>query len=464
MRLQNNPNVFVFLIASIAALSGLLFGYDTGVISGAILFIQKQYPISTFMTEVVVSTVLLGAIIGAIISGKLADYAGRRRMMLCAAAAFIIGTLVCACALNLNWIISGRLIIGFAIGVASYSAPLYISEIAPKNNRGALVILNTIAVTGGIVLAYMADLYFAASENWRIMFGLGIIPAILLALGLTLLPQSPRWIAQKGKIKQASNILYKIRSATTAKDEIKEITELLSYKKTSRWPDCFTKCMRPILMLGIALAVIQQITGINTILYYAPTIFQFVGFKSISSQLLATLGMGTTNFVMTIVAMLLVDRIGRRKLLLLGLALMSLSLGLVTLVFYLSPGNYSALLKWISMSSLIIFVMAYAVSIGCLFWLIISEIYPLNIRGMAMSIASMSNWFANLIVALSFLSLIQYAGPTTTFLIYTLASVISWVFCYYFVPETKNISLEKIEENLEAGKRCREIGATVYNL
>lgn len=446
----------IFLITFIAALSGLLFGYDTGVISGALLFIQKEFSLSTFSTEMLVAAVLLGACGGAVISGKLADYLGRRKLMLIAGIAFAMGTLLSAVGGTIANVIEGRIIVGFAIGIASYAAPLYIAEIAPKRTRGAFVILNTITVTGGIVLAYVSDLLLEHNGSWRWMFGLGLIPALLLIVGIFGLPESPRWAAKKGWMELARYILTRIRPLSEVEEELNEIKRNLSYDRTSSWAGIFDPQVRKILLLGIGLAIVQQITGINTIFYYAPSIFQLAGFESTTAQLFATLGMGVTNFVMTIIAMLWVDRVGRRPLLLIGLGMMTLLLFLVATIF--NGAEHTAGLRWLLVGSLILFVAFYALSIGCLFWLIVSEVFPLQIRGAAMSIATMSNWAANLIVALTFLSLIKLLGPGRTFLFYGVAGLLSFVFALLWVPETKNVSLEHIENNLNLGKRCRELG------
>ena len=439
----------------IAALAGLLFGYDTGVISGALLFIQQQFPMQTWLMEIVVSSVLMGAMIGALMSGPMSDAYGRRSMMLSSAAAFMVGSSCSAMAMNLIWLIVGRVIVGFAIGVASYSAPLYISEIAPKRIRGALVILNTIMVTGGIVLAYVVDLLLAPIHAWRWMLGFGIFPAILLAFGLLFLPNSPRWLAQKGGFDLARQILQRLRPVALVADELKEIQQNILCQQRGSWRECWQSSTRSIVLLGIGLAIVQQITGINTILYYAPFIFKSAGFTGTTSVLFATLGMGLMNFIFTAVAMLWVDRLGRRKLLLIGLSMMTLSLFIVALMFYLHSSG--ALLQWCSVLGLMIFVAFYALSIGCLFWLIIAEIFPLRIRGMAMSIAATANWLANFFVALTFLSLLTFLGPAKTFLVYAFASLVSIIFAYQMVPETKNISLECIESHVRAGKRIREI-------
>lgn len=455
-RVISSRKQMLFFITSIAALCGLLFGYDTGIIAGAMIFITRDFALTTFAHEVVVSIVLLGAAIGAGISGRLTDMYGRRRLMLVAAMAFFIGTLISALAPHVVWIVVGRLIVGFAIGVASYAAPLYISEVAPKDKRGALVIVNTIMVTGGIVVAYIIALSFAHYGSWRWMFGLGIIPAILLGLGVLALPDSPRWLAKHDLMTKAFCVLQRIRSQAQAEAEIKEIQINIAQEEKVKWSHLFSSHVRILLVVGIGLAIIQQISGINTILYYAPVIFQVAGFPSTLAQLLATLGMGITNFVFTIIAMIWVDHIGRRRLLLIGLAVTTVCMLVTSFAF--NQSIQTPFMRWLTVIGLIVFVAFYAISIGCLFWLIISEIFPLNVRGLAMSICAMANWIANLIIALSFLSLLKALGPSGTFLVYAGAGFISWLFSYFLVPETKQVSLEQIEENLRAGKRARDIG------
>ncbi len=447
---------FVVLLAIIAALCGVLFGFDTGVVAGAVLFVKQEFHLSTTMVEIVVSVALLGAFIGAFLSGKLADRFGRRNMMMVTALAFILGALGSALATSITLLLWSRLLVGMAVGLASYLAPLYISEIAPSHRRGTLVILNTITVTGGIVVAYLVDLYFSSTQDWRWMFGMGVFPGILLAFGVLFLPQSPRWLMEKGLLSAARRVLLKIRK-DQAESEFHEIEQTIAEEKKCHWRELFSKKMKGVLWLGCGLAIIQQVTGINTILYYAPSIFKAAGFHGTTSQLLAGLGVGVTNFIMTIVALWLVDKIGRRPLLLVGLAVMALSLAVVALTF--AAHLHGLLLQWSAVLSLVLFVAFYALSIGCLFWLIISEIYPLNMRGRAMSVATACNWIANLAVASTFLTLIDTLGPSLTFSIYAMLSAVSFFLCWRFVPETKGVSLENIEHNLHQGRALREIGA-----
>ena len=455
---DKRPSNLIYLLAMIAGLGGVLFGYDTGVISGAILFVKKSFSLTTFAVEITVSTVLLGALFGALGSGKVSDHYGRRTALMVASAGFILGTLLSSLAANIFMLIIGRFIIGLAIGVASYTVPLYISEISPKEKRGGLVILNTIAVTGGILIAYIVNYIFAPSGNWRWMFGMGVIPALLMGIGLLFLPRSPRWLMQQNRRDEAVDSLKLVRATDDAhavQSELNDI-EQVSNSEESSWRDLLNPMIRPVLIIGLGLAIIQQVTGINVVLYYAPSIFNAAGFHGTTSQMLATLGMGLTNFLMTIVAVCLVDKVGRRRLLLIGLSGMTFGLVVVALSFYFSNGMI--FWKWLTVAGLVLFISMYALSVGCLFWLVISEIYPLNVRGKAMSLAAATNWMANFIVALTFLTLLGAIGPTWTFGLYGIAGILSVAFCYCLVPETKMVSLETIEENLRAGKPSRGIG------
>lgn len=448
---------FIYLFAGIVAVGGILFGYDTGVISGAIVFIRPALDVTTFQTEIIVSAVLIGAFLGALGSGKLADYYGRRAALLVAAIGYIIGSLLSAYAPNANILIFARIVVGVSIGISSYVVPLYISEIAPAEKRGGLIILNTVAVTGGILISYFVDYGFSFIEGWRWMLGVGAIPALFMLLGVLFVSESPRWLMQQNYFKEAKKILQKISGKTGVDRELKEIRQIIINSKQESWRELFAPLLRPVLMVGFGLAIIQQVSGINVILYYAPIIFQASGFHETSTQMLATVSMGATNFLMTIVALWLVDKVGRRKLLLFGLTVTTISLAVLASSFHFAEGL--ELLKWVCVYSLVLFIAGYAISIGCLFWLLISEIYPLDVRGKAMSLVTSVNWMANFIIALTFLSLLETFGASATFWLYTAFGVLSLVFCYYLIPETKLVSLEQIERNLRGGRKIRELGA-----
>jgi MFS transporter, SP family, galactose:H+ symporter len=443
---------FVELTAGIAALAGLLFGYDTGVISGAVLFIKDVFQLTPFTVELLVSAALVGAVIGCVLSGKITDQIGRKAAILIAACIFIVGSIVGAIAPNIEFLMFGRIAIGVAIGVASYTAPLYISEIAPSHLRGALVTLNQLAITVGILLAYVVDAIFAPHQAWRWMLACGVFPAIALETGIAFLPETPRWLLLKGKKDEAVSTLQRIRATSDVQAEIENIAEHAGTDQ-GKIADMFSTSIIRVILLGAGLAVIQQVTGINTVIYYAPTIFQAAGFHSNEAAIVATAGVGLVNVLMTIVSIPLVDRIGRRPLLLTSLggmlaALVCLSLG------FAAGGSF---LKWIGVLSLVVYIASFAVGLGPVFWLLISEIYPLKIRGRAASIAAMANWLSNFLVSLTFLSLLNALGNVITFLLYAALSAAGLVYCFSLVPETKGIPLERIERNLRLGRRWREL-------
>ena len=445
---------YVIFIAAIAALAGLLFGYDTGVISGAILFIKDQFALSAVVEEIVVSAVLLGAIIGAGVSGYLSDRFGRRRTIIVTAIIFTLGSLGSALTPDINFLIASRIIIGIAIGIASLTAPLYISEVSPPRIRGALVSLNQLAITCGIVLSYIVDYAFSGHQSWRWMFFVGVIPAIILGTGMLFLPSSPRWLMSKSLKKKAITVLRMLREEDVIEKEIREIEETLS-EEPGGWKELLVPWVRAPLLIGIGIAMFQVITGINVVIYYAPTIFQFAGIGSAQVAILATTGVGVVNVLMTVVSIKLIDRIGRRPLLFMGLAGMVVSLSALGYAFHVAA--LSGVLKWIAVGSLTLYIASFAVSLGPIAWLIIAEIYPLKVRGRAMSVATMANWGFNLLVALTFLTLIQKLGRPMTFWLYAGIGVLGWLFSYFCVPETKGHSLEEIEENWRQMKGPRAL-------
>jgi len=451
---------FSWLIAAIAAFGGLLFGYDTGVISGALLFLRPRFSLSTVMSEVVTSAVLVGAVIGAALGGFLADRWGRRLTIIAAAIVFVLGALGTAFAPVVWWLIIGRGVVGLAIGLASMVAPLYISEMSPARLRGSMVSLNQLAVTLGIVIAYLVDYAFAASAGWRWMFGLAAIPGTILLLGMLPMPASPRWLLSKGREDHARQVLHRIRATGDVEGEVNEIKQSLA-QQSGHWRELLRPGVRPALIVGIGLALLQQVTGINTVIYYSPLIFQmagltFTGFSHNAVAILAGAIVGVVNFLFTIVAVWLIDRVGRRPLLLVGIAGMVVALGVLGASFALPQLRYAR--GWIALFSLMAYVASFAVGLGPVFWLLISEIYPLRVRGLAMSAATVVNWASNLAVGLSFLSIIAAIGRPFTFWIFALVGVAAWLFTWFLVPETKGRTLEQIEAHWRAGRHPREMG------
>jgi sugar porter (SP) family MFS transporter len=447
---------FVFIAALFAALGGLLFGYDTGVISGALIFIKREFGLTTAAEEIVVSGVLLGATIGAIVGGKAADFFGRRKVLLVTAAIFGFGALASAMAPSPAILIVSRVVLGLAIGLASTTVPVYLSEVAPSHARGWVVSLFQLAVTVGIVVAYLTDYAFASVGGWRWMLGLAVVPALVFGTGMFFLPETPRWLIRGGQHEVAHRVLVRIRKPADVDAEIEEIKASLAQQTESgRWGDLLSRHVRPALIVGLGLAIFQQITGINTVIYYAPKILEAAGFNSASGAILATAGVGVVNVGMTIVAMFLVDRAGRRPLLLVGIAGMIVTLAMLGLSFRFS--NQSVQLAWIAVICLMGYVASFAISLGPIFWLMIAEIYPLKIRGLAEGMAATFNWGSNLAISLTFLTLLEKLGASSTFLLYAFASVASWFFAYYFVPETKGRTLEQIEAFWRAGRRPRQM-------
>ncbi len=449
-----NGKRLVYLATAISALGGMLFGYDIGVISGAILFIKSDFALSPGLEEVVVSSVLLGSLVGAVVGGLLADRLGRRRLLIVTAAVFASGAVGAALAPAIVWLVAARVVAGAAIGIASFVAPLYISEIAPVAIRGKLVSINQVALTSGIVISYGIDYAFAGSEAWRWMFALAVIPAAAFAVGLVFIPESPRWLVGRGHLDQARAVLTRIRGPEQVEGELTEIRNSVAQQQ-GHWSELLGPLLRPAMVVGIGLAVAQQITGINTVIYYAPTILKFAGLSSSSVAILASVGVGLVNVALTLVAMQLIDRVGRRPLLLVSLAGMAVSLFVLGLAFALPQLKGS--LGWIAVAGLMTYVGSFAVGLGPVFWLMLSEIYPLRMRGRAMSVGTVANWGANLIVALSFLTLTEVLGKAPTFWLYGVVSIGAWVFAFLLVPETKGRSLEDIEAHWRAGGHPRAL-------
>jgi SP family galactose:H+ symporter-like MFS transporter len=432
---------FVYLLAIVGAVGGFLFGYDTGVISGALLYLRTEFHLTPTMVGTVTAVVLAGAVVGAATSGALNDRMGRRAMLIYAAILFGIGAVATAFAVSIPWIIFGRFIVGYGIGVASYTSPLYISECAPAEVRGALVSLSQLAITVGIVVAYLVDLAFAYAQGWRWMFGLAIVPAFFLGIGMAFLPDSPRSLMNRGYGEEARRLLERIRGKEEKEEGLKRIQEVLGLEKP-HWGELMRPSLRPAMVVGMGLAIFQQFIGINTVIYYAPTIFQYANFGSASVAILHTIGVGVVNVGFTVVAIFLLDRLGRRPLLFIGVVGMIITLALLGYDFMKPEAERGPL----ALVGLMAYVAAFAISLGPIFWLIISEIYPLRIRGRAMSVATVTNWLANLLITFTFPLMIAAIGPSATFWIYAAIGVIGFFFCWSLVPETKGRTLEEIEK------------------
>lgn len=402
---MNRPLLILF----IASLGGFLFGYNTGVISGALLFIAQTFSLSIFQEGMVVSILLIGALIGASVAGGFADKRGRRFTLLLNALVFIAGNILSAGAPSLFLLFAGRLLTGFAVGVVSIAAPLYLAEMAPPERRGAFVSANQLAITLGILAAYACNVWCASEANWRSMFAFGLLPALMQFFGMLLLPESPSWLHR-------------------------EKTHF------SNWKGLLAPSLRLPLFVGIGLSIFQQITGINTVIYYAPKIFALVGSTALLA-LIATVGIGLVNVLATILSVWLMDKVGRRALLLTGIAGMTMGMATLAFAFF----THSSALNFLALLSLIGYVAFFAIGLGPVTWVILSEIYPLSLRGRAMGIATFANWLFNYIVSLTFLDLLTQLTPAGTFLLYALISLLSLYFVYRFIPETRGKTLAEIE-------------------
>ncbi len=442
----------LLLIAGIAALGGLLFGYDTGVISGALLFIRTEFDLSPALQGLVAGIALAGAAVGAAAAGSLSDRFGRRKVILVTGLVFIIGSLVAALAPSLPILLAGRLIVGAGIGLASMLTPLYLAETAPARSRGALVSLNQLAITCGILVSYLIGYLFAAGGQWRWMLALGAVPGAILSTGMLILPETPRWLAGHGRLPEAQAVLRRLRGPGDISQECAELrTDLRREGKLGGWRELLNPAVRGPLVVGIGLAIFQQITGINTVIYFAPTIFQAAGLSSASSAILATAGVGVVNVAMTLVAIRLIDSVGRRGLLLTGL--LGMAACLMLLGFGFTIESSSAALGWITALSLAAYVGFFAIGLGPVFWLLISEIFPLYVRGRGMAVATIANWGFNLLVTVTFLELIAVLGRPGTFFLYALLTIAGFLFTRALVQETKGRSLEAIEADLQLATR-----------
>lgn len=442
-----SPRGAIVRVAALAGLGGLLFGYDTGVISGAAQFIADEFDLGNQALEIVVSAVLAGAILGALLAGRLSGVIGRRRTILLAAVLFAIGALGSAAAPSAELLIGARVVLGIAIGVTSLAVPLYISESAPAANRGALVTLFQLAVTVGILVATLVDEAFSeVNEGWRWMLGLAIVPAVLLFAGMLKAPPSPRWLVSKGRVEEAAEVLGRYTPPERVDELIGEIREDLSGSEGGTLRDLFAPALRSVLIIGVAMAIIQQITGINTVIYYDVNIFERAGIVDASDAILAAVVVAGTNVLATFIAIRYIDRVGRRRLLIVGMSGMIVGLVALGFTFALPSGEDTA--AALSLLALVVYVVSFAFSLGPVVWVLISEIYPTAVRGPAMSVATMANWGANLLVALTFLTLLDELGEAETFWLYAGVTLLSLIFVILKVPETKGKTLEEIAADL----------------
>src|SRR3954451_18433928 len=402
------------------ALGGILFGYDTGVISGAILFIQKDFALSSFLQGAVVAALLLGAMVGSAVAGPLTDRLGRRNLIIAAAVTFTVGALGAAASPGAGALVAARFVIGLAVGTAALVVPLYLSETAPTAIRGAVASLNQMMIVVGILLAYIVNGVLASSGDWRLMLGLAVVPSLILLVGMFFMPETPRHLVRSGEEEEAREVLDDLREDDDDPErEIREIREVEQDEQGGGLRELTAKWVRPALLVAIGLAVFQQLVGINTIIYYAPTTLTNVGYSD-QSAIYANIVIGVLNVAMTVLAIRLVDRVGRKPLLLAGLAgmvtsLLVLGVSLAVMSEPTSPVDPAAIITLVCLAT---FIASFAATWGPVVWVMLPEILPLSVRGAALGVAVSLQWLANFAVSQSFPPLVDAWGAGTVFLCY----------------------------------------------
>ncbi len=444
---ETGSRSYVYKATVVAAVGGLLFGYDTAVVAGAIGFIEKLYDLSPTMKGWIASCALIGCVIGAMFAGTLSDKIGRKKMLVLSGLMFAVSSLGIAIPLSLTWFVAFRLIGGIGIGVASMLAPMYIAEIAPAEIRGRLVSVNQLGIVTGILLIYFVNATIAGWHNeawniaigWRYMFGSGVIPSVIFLIMLIFVPESPRWLASKERWDEANVILTKINGKQKAQQELSEIKETLNIEHGT-FSEIFKPGIRKALLIGVVLCIFSQVTGINAIMYYAPEIFKSTG-DATSSALMQTVLVGIINVLFTLVAIKYVDNWGRRALLLAGTAGMAVCLTIVGAAFHFDMAK-----GYLVLIAILAYIAFFAVSLGPLAFVVIAEIFSNRNRGKAMSVSIFFLWISVYVVSQSFPMLLSSIGSDYTFWIYMVMAILAFFFVLKLVPETKGKSLEEIEK------------------
>jgi SP family galactose:H+ symporter-like MFS transporter len=470
-----NKNV-VIVIASIAATGGLLFGFDTGVISGAIPFLQDYFVLTDSQVESITALGLIGAVVGALVTGRITDYLGRKKVILASAFVFATGAVWTGLAPTVNQLMISRFYLGLAIGVSSFAVPLYISEISPTKIRGTLVSMFQLLITVGILAAYLSDHAFADNNNlecWRPMLWVGVIPAAVLFVGMFFLPETPRWLMSKGREEEAKKVLDRIEDPEFIGASMAAMkSDMAIDASQAGWKEIFKPWLRNALIIAAGIMFFQQFVGINTVIYYSPKIFLAAGFEGAEAAIAASVIVGVVNVLFTIVSLFIIDKLGRRKLYFIGVTGIFFALICMGLGFML-PGAG----KWFLVISMLVYIAFFAISLGPLGWVLITEVFPTRVRGLGASIGSLSNWGFNTLVVWTFFKMASAIGNAKevvvpegkdlsevcpscvggVFWIFAAVALIGLVWGYFYVPETKGISLEKIEEHWRNGGKPREL-------
>lgn len=434
---------FILRISSIAGLGGILYGYDMGIIAAAAIFVKRGFALSTVQEELVVSIVLVGAMIGALVGGTVADRIGRRATLVWAAVIFIIGSLLAPLATNVTVLVLARAIIGLGIGFTSVTAPVYVSELSPPQSRGMLIGLYQFALTLGIALADLVGYLLAAQQGWRWMFGLAVVPTVLFLVAVVTVPESPRWLFAHARKEEAERVLLSYTDVAGAQQFLADIQEGLKAPVEQRWSALWSPAVRGSLFVAVGVTVLQQVTGINTIIYYGPQIFAMAGSVSHSSAILSTFVVAMVNVIATVVGISLVDRVGRKPLLYVGVTGMTVALFALSFAFS-HQAEVGASMGKVAIACLIAYIACFALSLGAIAWILVAEVFPLRVRGRGMAAGTLGSGISNFVVSFTFLSLIEAIGSAWTFAIYGLLSIATLLFVRFVVPETCGRDLESI--------------------
>lgn len=453
----SRAGLVAFGIAGVSALAGLLIGFNTAVIAGALPFLAMEMALGPLGKGVVVSAVLVGGLVGAVASGPISARIGQRRTLALAGLTFVLGAWAGAVAPEAVTLGASRAVLGLAVGAATMLAPLYVAETAPPSWRGALVASVQLAITAGILGAYLAGWAHTPSGDWRAMLFVGIWPATLLLIGLIFLPESPRWLLLRGREDEARVVWRKLGGVEWSPADLAVLRA--SAAESGGWRDLVGPRVRPVLVVAAGLFLLQNLSGIDAILYYAPDIFLRIGISGATGPILATVGLGVVNLLATVVSMWAVEALGRRRLLLGGSAAMAAALALLAAALVLAPGSGAA--NWVSLACISVFIVAFALSLGPIPYVLMSELFPMRVRSLGMGVAAATAWGVNAAVSLAFPVIEASIGMGETFGVFALVCAATYVFAVKMVPETRDRTLEHIEANLRAGRRARDLGAAL---
>ncbi|HZU69939.1 MAG TPA: sugar porter family MFS transporter [Ktedonobacteraceae bacterium] len=444
-----NPNRNL-LVAIAAAIIGIIYGYDLGNISGALLFIPTEFHLnSTFLVESITTVVVLGSIAGALLGGPLANAIGRKATMVIVATAYAIFALLSAFATGLIWLDITRFLLGITIGLSVIAAPIFVAESVAASVRGRLVVMYQLATVFGILIAYFIDFGLAAGGHWRIMLGLAALPSLIVLFLLLPLPDTPRWYVMKGRRQKALDTLSRIEPVETAKREVDELEDDLKREQGGRLVDMFKPPFSKATLFVLVLGFLIQITGINAVVFYSPLIFQAMGFKGNFSLLILPGFVQIASLIATIIALSIVDRLGRRPTLLTGILVMILSDILLAVIF--GFGRFTGALSILGFVGILFFTAAFNFGFGSMVWVYSSESFPAQLRTLGASMMLTADLVANAIIAFFFLSALTSLGGVVTFLILLAFAVIAWFFVFWLAPETKGRPLEAIRGYWENG-------------